>query len=99
MDFEMPVMNGPSATARLRELGCACLIVGVTGNVLPTDVNIFRDHGADAVLTKPLVLETLTALLMAGRTTGAVACAPSRAKPHAIVNNSTPSKVYPMEIV
>jgi CheY-like chemotaxis protein len=57
MDYEMPVMNGPSATARLRELGCACLIVGVTGNLLPQDVAFFKESGADAVLPKPIVLE------------------------------------------
>jgi CheY-like chemotaxis protein len=63
MDFEMPVMNGPSATARLRELGCACLIVGVTGNVLSQDVEYFKEMGADAVLPKPLILEDFERLL------------------------------------
>jgi CheY-like chemotaxis protein len=63
MDFEMPVMNGPSATARLRELGCTCLIVGVTGNVLPQDVAHFIAQGADAVLPKPVVLEDFALLL------------------------------------
>jgi CheY-like chemotaxis protein len=33
MDFEMPVLNGPSATKLLREQGCTVHIVGVTGNV------------------------------------------------------------------
>jgi CheY-like chemotaxis protein len=64
MDFEMPVMNGPTATARLREMGCTCLIVGVTGNVLPADVASFLDHGADNVLPKPLVLEDFELLLI-----------------------------------
>jgi CheY-like chemotaxis protein len=63
MDFEMPVMNGPTATARLREMGCTCLIVGVTGNVLPADVLYFLDHGANNVLPKPLVLEDFEQLL------------------------------------
>ena len=63
MDFEMPVMNGPTATARLREMGCRCLIVGVTGNVLPADVAYFKEHGADAVLLKPLVLEDFELIL------------------------------------
>jgi hypothetical protein len=30
----MPVMNVPTATKRLREMGCHCCIVGVTGNVM-----------------------------------------------------------------
>ena len=63
MDFEMPVMNGPTATARLREMGCRCLIVGVTGNVLPADVTLYKEHGANAVLTKPLRLEDLESVL------------------------------------
>ena len=67
MDFEMPVMNGPTATARLRELGYQGLVVGVTGNVLPADVALFKEHGADAVLCKPLVLEDLQALLCAAQ--------------------------------
>jgi CheY-like chemotaxis protein len=64
MDYEMPVMNGPTATARLRELGCACLIVGVTGNVLPHDVAFFKERGADAVMPKPVVLEDFEHLLL-----------------------------------
>jgi len=63
MDFEMPVMNGPTATAKLREMGCSCLIVGVTGNVLPADVTFFMEHGANAVLPKPLILEDLEYIL------------------------------------
>jgi len=63
MDFEMPVMNGTTATKKLRELGCSCLIVGVTGNILPEDISNFVAHGADDVLAKPLVVETFEALL------------------------------------
>jgi len=55
MDYEMPVMNGPDATLQLRKLGCQCLIVGITGNVLPEDVNHYKSRGAQAVLPKPLV--------------------------------------------
>jgi signal transduction histidine kinase/CheY-like chemotaxis protein len=68
MDFEMPVMNGPTATARLREMGCTSLIVGVTGNVLPADREAFKAAGADSVLPKPLVLEDLVRVLDQGRT-------------------------------
>ena len=62
MDFEMPVLNGPQATARLREMGCACLIVGVTGNVLPDEVAYFKQQGAQFVLPKPFVLEDFETL-------------------------------------
>jgi len=56
MDFEMPVMNGPTATKRLRELGCAVPVLGVTGNLLPEDIRYFKEHGADQVFGKPLNL-------------------------------------------
>jgi CheY-like chemotaxis protein len=59
MDFEMPVMNGPTATAKLRALGCTAPIIGITGNVLPTDVQLFKEHGANAVLPKPLKIADL----------------------------------------
>jgi CheY-like chemotaxis protein len=62
MDFEMPVMNGPTATAQLRELGCTVPIIGVTGNVLPADVQYFLDSGANAVLPKPLKVAQLDTL-------------------------------------
>jgi CheY-like chemotaxis protein len=59
MDFEMPVMNGPSAARRLRENRCDLLIVGVTGNVLPEDQSYFLEHGANVVLRKPLIVSDL----------------------------------------
>jgi CheY-like chemotaxis protein len=99
MDFEMPVMNGPSATARLRELGCACLIVGVTGNVLSQDVAYFKEMGADAVLPKPLVLEDFDDLLRFTRQPPAAA--PLRVaikcEPKPAVANTL--RVYPLEDV
>ena len=63
MDYEMPVMNGPTATKKLRELGCKCLIVGVTGNLLPEDVDYFKAQGADAVLGKPLNIKRFEEIL------------------------------------
>ena len=59
MDFEMPVMNGPDATKRLRELGCKAAIFGVTGNVLADDVEHFRKHGADHVIPKPVYVSQI----------------------------------------
>jgi CheY-like chemotaxis protein len=56
MDYEMPVLNGPSATQKLREKGCAALVIGVTGNVLTDDITYFKSMGADAVLAKPVKL-------------------------------------------
>jgi CheY-like chemotaxis protein len=48
-------MKGPEAVQRIRELGLPDLkIFGLTGNVLPEDVECFLRAGADLVLEKPL---------------------------------------------
>ncbi|KAJ1433368.1 CheY-like superfamily [Ochromonadaceae sp. CCMP2298] len=59
MDFEMPRMNGPTATKTLRDMGCDLPIVGLTGNVLAEDLQFFMEHGLNFVLTKPLTAELL----------------------------------------
>lgn len=62
MDSEMPIMKGPEATFELRQRGYSdIMIIGITGNVLPEDIRYFLDHGADAVLAKPLSLDRLAA--------------------------------------
>ncbi|KAJ1389637.1 hypothetical protein B484DRAFT_341078 [Ochromonadaceae sp. CCMP2298] len=63
MDYEMPVLNGPSATRLLREQGCSCLIIGVTGNVIKVDKDFFISCGADAVFAKPLNADDIMQLL------------------------------------
>ena len=50
----MPIMNGTEAVVKLRELGYNGIILGVTGNALPEDVQEFEDKGADLVIVKPL---------------------------------------------
>jgi CheY-like chemotaxis protein len=59
MDFEMPVMNGPTATAAIRGLECDIPVVGVTGNVLHEDKQLFLAHGAVKVLQKPFAMSEL----------------------------------------
>ncbi|KAJ1422200.1 hypothetical protein B484DRAFT_433045, partial [Ochromonadaceae sp. CCMP2298] len=63
MDYEMPVMNGPTATKSLRAMGCGSYIVGVTGNVMQADIDVFIQHGANAVLAKPLRVETFESMM------------------------------------
>ncbi|KAJ1430410.1 histidine kinase-like ATPase [Ochromonadaceae sp. CCMP2298] len=63
MDFEMPRMNGPTATSHLREMGCDCFIIGVTGNVMQADKDVFISAGADAVLAKPLRVESFESMM------------------------------------
>jgi signal transduction histidine kinase/CheY-like chemotaxis protein len=59
LDYEMPVLNGPSAARQLRDQKCDLLIIGVTGNVLPEDKAHFMSQGANIVLAKPLDLDVL----------------------------------------
>jgi two-component system, sensor histidine kinase len=59
LDYEMPVLDGPSAARRLRENRSDVLIIGVTGNVLPEDQEYFIRQGANAVLPKPLDITRL----------------------------------------
>ena len=61
MDYEMPVLNGPDATKKLREMGCHAFIFGVTGNVLAEDVAFFKSSGADHVLPKPINITAIDA--------------------------------------
>jgi CheY-like chemotaxis protein len=51
MDYEMPVMNGPTAAKRLREMGCDSYILGVTGNVMK--VGNKRSGGTKTKPTEP----------------------------------------------
>jgi CheY-like chemotaxis protein len=64
MDYEMPVMDGPTASKEIRALGCDSLIVGVTGNALPEDIAHLRSCGANAVLIKPFQMEALEEILV-----------------------------------
>ena len=50
----MPNMNGPVACTKIRQLGYRGIIVGLTGNALPVDVQEYMASGADEVLIKPL---------------------------------------------
>lgn len=61
MDYEMPVMNGPTAAKEIRDLGSDVFIVGVTGNMLNEDVEFFMANGANVVL-QPVFWEYPAAL-------------------------------------
>jgi two-component system capsular synthesis sensor histidine kinase RcsC len=63
MDYEMPRMNGPTACAALRAMGCAIPVVGVTGNVLNEDKLFFLNHGAVKVIQKPISMADLEEVL------------------------------------
>ena len=55
----MPRMCGPEACKKMRDVGFAGLIIGLTGNALEQDIAEYMAQGASAVLKKPLVLEEL----------------------------------------
>lgn len=57
LDFEMPIMDGPTACKYLREQGCTLPVIGLTGNVLKADVDYFMACGASTVIAKPFSLD------------------------------------------
>eukprot|EP01042_Synura_sphagnicola_P036317 gene36317-biopygen2063 len=61
MDFMMPKMDGPTATRAIRGLGYTGIIIGVTGNSSPKDLETFTSSGADLVMPKPLDIDLLVA--------------------------------------
>eukprot|EP00956_Cyclotella_meneghiniana_P015923 scaffold24778_cov67-Cyclotella_meneghiniana.AAC.3 len=64
IDYEMPVLNGPNATQKIREMGNDTFIVGITGNTLSDDVEYFQSMGANVVLPKPVNLDVLEDLFV-----------------------------------
>ena len=59
MDFQMPVMDGPTATSKIRALGYKGMIIGVTGNGMTEDIDHFLSQGADRVLIKPVSVKDI----------------------------------------
>jgi signal transduction histidine kinase/CheY-like chemotaxis protein len=59
LDYEMPILNGPEAAKKIRDIGIDVFIVGITGNMMPEDVAYFRSCGANAVLPKPFKMSSL----------------------------------------
>ena len=64
MDYMMPLMNGPAACRRMREMSFTGLVVGLTGHAMPSDMECYLSHGADVVLKKPLDLQELRRVLL-----------------------------------
>ena len=64
MDNIMMHMHGPEAARRLRAMGYSGLIIGVTGNVLPKDVQEYLDAGADQIVPKPITTSAIKDILL-----------------------------------
>ena len=65
IDYQMPVMDGVTATKRIRSMGFSGKIIAVTGNALEEDVLTFKASGVDAVLMKPLDIRRFDAIVRA----------------------------------
>jgi signal transduction histidine kinase len=66
MDMVMPVMDGIEATRVIKSRGLGgkdLAIVGLTANVNPVDLEIFRAAGLDALILKPFQTSALTAVV------------------------------------
>ena len=63
MDYQMPLMDGVTATRIIRQLGYTGKIIAVTGNAVEDDMLTFKASGADAVLMKPLDIKEFDLLV------------------------------------
>lgn len=63
----MPVMDGPTATSKIRDMCFEGSVLGITGNVLAEDVSLFKAKGADYVLFKPVLLADIEACWSGGK--------------------------------
>ncbi len=63
MDINMPVMDGLTATGKLRKAGCQLPIVALTAMVIQEERKRCLDGGCSGFLPKPVRMEALTAML------------------------------------
>ncbi len=63
MDCQMPVMDGYSATTRLRELGFEMPVVALTANAMRSDRELCLAAGMNDHLAKPVLLKQLAAVM------------------------------------
>lgn len=63
LDNQMPVMSGLEVVSKLREMGRADFVVGITGNALINDQEEYTEAGVDHILTKPVFESSLVKML------------------------------------
>jgi CheY-like chemotaxis protein len=59
----MPIMRGRDAVKALRDMKYPGIVIGVTANVLQSDIADFIAQGANSVIKKPMSVEKLDAAL------------------------------------
>lgn len=73
MDMQMPVMDGPDATRKIRAMSGAiaeCPVIALTADAIRSHRQTYLDAGANVVVTKPIAWTTLFSEM--GRLTGQV---------------------------
>ncbi|KAG1737208.1 Tco5, signal transduction HAMP domain histidine kinase [Suillus lakei] len=63
LDNQMPIMSGLEMVSKLREMGRADFVVGITGNALINDQKEYSEAGVDHILTKPVFESSLVKML------------------------------------
>lgn len=63
MDYQMPIMNGLEATKIIKSFDNPPIVVGVTGNGLQRDIDVFMEAGADTVMIKPINIDEFVSFI------------------------------------
>ena len=63
MDLQMPVMDGITATKKLRELGFSVPIIGLTANAFAEDRRLCLDAGMNEFVAKPVTRDKISSIL------------------------------------
>ncbi|MCL2627607.1 MAG: ATP-binding protein [Oscillospiraceae bacterium] len=59
MDIHMPVMDGLEAASKIAELGIETPVVAVTANVMPYDIDLYKNSGMCGHISKPFTSKEL----------------------------------------
>ncbi len=63
MDMQMPVMDGITATLKLREMGCTVPIIAMTANAMQADRDRCAEAGMNDYLAKPIDPDEMFAVM------------------------------------
>jgi CheY-like chemotaxis protein len=64
MDLQMPVMNGYEASQKIRAMGADCIIIALSAEIIAEEKEIFRNHGMNDYISKPIHKEILENTLL-----------------------------------